>query len=219
MTDGGAAVTASSAGSGSRDLGEPGDPTGSRTRTGSLTSTLRLGTATQARGLRARPRHVAEQPLEPARRGGAPRRGPGGGASPGGVCWTSRNQFDSWSAKVNERRHRTIRVRPVDRLAEELEVMTVLPRSPRTPIAAGCCALRRTPRFALAAASTRLIPISSAAASRSGSAIGNSPRPRWTPAWPLRALCGVGCGGGSARPRRAAAGIANDAARARAPGR
>ena len=37
-------------------------------------------------------------------------------------------QFDAWSAKVNARQHRTIRARPIDRLAEELEVMTALPQ-------------------------------------------------------------------------------------------
>ncbi|HEV7564035.1 MAG TPA: IS21 family transposase [Solirubrobacterales bacterium] len=38
------------------------------------------------------------------------------------------DQFDHWAAKVNARRHRTIRARPVDRLAEELKVMTALPQ-------------------------------------------------------------------------------------------
>jgi transposase len=38
------------------------------------------------------------------------------------------DQFDGWAAKVNARQHRTTRARPVDRLAEELEVMTALPK-------------------------------------------------------------------------------------------
>ena len=38
------------------------------------------------------------------------------------------DQFDGWAAKVNARQHRTIRARPVDRLAEELEVMAALPQ-------------------------------------------------------------------------------------------
>ena len=38
------------------------------------------------------------------------------------------DQFDAWSAKVNARQHRTTRARPIDRLAEELEVMTALPQ-------------------------------------------------------------------------------------------
>ena len=38
------------------------------------------------------------------------------------------DQFDAWSAKANARQHRTIRARPIDRLAEELEVMTALPQ-------------------------------------------------------------------------------------------
>ena len=37
------------------------------------------------------------------------------------------DQFDSWTVKVNARAHRTIRARPVDRLAEELAVMAPLP--------------------------------------------------------------------------------------------
>jgi transposase len=37
------------------------------------------------------------------------------------------DQFDAWSAKVNARLHRAIRARPIDRLVEELGVMTPLP--------------------------------------------------------------------------------------------
>jgi len=36
-------------------------------------------------------------------------------------------QLDAWFVKVNARQHRSIRARPVDRLAEELEVMGALP--------------------------------------------------------------------------------------------
>ena len=36
-------------------------------------------------------------------------------------------QLDAWFVKVNARQHRTTRARPIDRLAEELEVMTALP--------------------------------------------------------------------------------------------
>ena len=37
------------------------------------------------------------------------------------------DQLDAWFVKVNARQHRSIRARPVDRLAEELEVMGALP--------------------------------------------------------------------------------------------
>jgi hypothetical protein len=37
------------------------------------------------------------------------------------------DQLDAWFAKVNARTHKTLRARPVDRLADELEVMTRLP--------------------------------------------------------------------------------------------
>jgi transposase len=39
------------------------------------------------------------------------------------------DQLDGWFAKVNARTHRGIRARPVDRLAEELEVMAPLPQA------------------------------------------------------------------------------------------
>ena len=38
------------------------------------------------------------------------------------------DQLDAWFVKVNARQHRSIRARPVDRLAEELEVMGALPQ-------------------------------------------------------------------------------------------
>jgi transposase len=37
------------------------------------------------------------------------------------------DQLDAWFAKVNARTHKTLRARPVDRLAHELEVMAALP--------------------------------------------------------------------------------------------
>jgi hypothetical protein len=37
------------------------------------------------------------------------------------------DQLDAWFASVNARQHRSIRARPIDRLAEELEVMAALP--------------------------------------------------------------------------------------------
>jgi transposase len=37
------------------------------------------------------------------------------------------DQLDAWFLKANARTHKTLRVRPVDRLAEELEVMAALP--------------------------------------------------------------------------------------------
>jgi transposase len=39
------------------------------------------------------------------------------------------DQLDAWFARVNARRHKTLRERPVDRLAEELEVMVPLPEA------------------------------------------------------------------------------------------
>ncbi len=36
-------------------------------------------------------------------------------------------QLDGWFAKVNARMHKTLRVRPIDRLADEFEVMAPLP--------------------------------------------------------------------------------------------
>jgi transposase len=39
------------------------------------------------------------------------------------------DQLDAWFAKVNARTHKTLRVRPVDRLATELDVMACLPRA------------------------------------------------------------------------------------------
>jgi Mu transposase-like protein len=37
------------------------------------------------------------------------------------------DQLDAWFVKANQRTHKTLRARPVDRLAEELEVMAPLP--------------------------------------------------------------------------------------------
>lgn len=43
------------------------------------------------------------------------------------------DQLDGWFARVNARVHKTLRVRPVDRLLEELAVMAPLPaRAPET---------------------------------------------------------------------------------------
>jgi transposase len=39
-------------------------------------------------------------------------------------------QLDQWFSKANARTHRTLRCRPVDRLAEELELMAALPQRP-----------------------------------------------------------------------------------------
>jgi hypothetical protein len=111
-------------------------------------------------------------------------------------------QFDAWSAKANARRHRTIRARPIDRLAEELAVMAALPQlAPDTdrrwvlPRA-----LRPIPTFALTAATTRSPQISSVAASRSVSATANSPRRRWTLAsWPAGTRGPSPCTGRSPR--------------------
>jgi transposase len=57
------------------------------------------------------------------------------------------DQLDAWFAKVNARRHKTLRERPVDRLRDELAVMTPLPEAmPATRVAP----LRRRPSAASA---------------------------------------------------------------------
>jgi hypothetical protein len=40
------------------------------------------------------------------------------------------DQLDAWFAKINMRTHKTLRARPVDRLAEELGLMNALPSMP-----------------------------------------------------------------------------------------
>jgi transposase len=40
------------------------------------------------------------------------------------------DQLDAWFVKANARQHRSIRARPIDRLAEELDIMAALPESP-----------------------------------------------------------------------------------------
>jgi len=40
------------------------------------------------------------------------------------------HQLDAWFVKANARQHRSIRARPIDRLAEELDVMAALPAAP-----------------------------------------------------------------------------------------
>ena len=54
------------------------------------------------------------------------------------------DQLDAWFAKVNARTHKTLRARPVDRLAEEREVMAPLPaRAARHRAALGDAGRRR----------------------------------------------------------------------------
>jgi hypothetical protein len=53
-------------------------------------------------------------------------------------------QLDTWFAeRANARHHKTLRCRPVDRLAEERDLMASLPAGAPTPIGAGCCASRQ----------------------------------------------------------------------------
>ena len=47
------------------------------------------------------------------------------------------DQLDAWFAKANARTHKTLRVRPVDRLAEELDAMAPLPAAGPTSTGAG----------------------------------------------------------------------------------
>ena len=84
-------------------------------------------------------------------------------------------QLDTWfDMRANPRIHKTLRCRPIDRLAEERTLMAVLPRRRRTPTAAGCSGSRPTRTCALTPATTRWIPRSWAGASRPGSAIARS---------------------------------------------
>ena len=93
------------------------------------------------------------------------------------------DQLDAWFPKVNARTHKTLRARPVDRLADEHEVMAALPRADARhraalghPGRAGSLSARRHQR--LLARPARW----SAAASRSASISARSGRSRWTPA-------------------------------------
>ena len=79
------------------------------------------------------------------------------------------DQLDAWFVKVNARQHRSIRARPVDRLAEELEVMGALPAVAPDTDRRWVLASAPTPTFASTPATTRWIPTSSAAASRCAS--------------------------------------------------
>lgn len=67
----------------------------------------------QAKGVVERLQGYAETNFEPGRRFANER--------------DFQDQLDAWFAKVNARTHRGIRARPIDRLAEELEVMAPLP--------------------------------------------------------------------------------------------
>ena len=93
------------------------------------------------------------------------------------------DQLDAWFAKVNARTHKTLRARPVDRLADELEVMAPLPDADARHRAAlgdaGPARPAPAPRHQRLLASIRRW---SAAASRSSSTSAPSPRSRWTPA-------------------------------------
>ena len=40
------------------------------------------------------------------------------------------DQLDAWFVKANTRQHRSIRARPIDRLAEELDIMAALSAAP-----------------------------------------------------------------------------------------
>ena len=69
----------------------------------------------QAKGVVERLQGYAETNFEPGRRFANER--------------DFQDQLDGWFAKANARMHRGIRARPVDRLAEELEVMAPLPEA------------------------------------------------------------------------------------------
>ena len=96
------------------------------------------------------------------------------------------DQLDAWFVKVNARTHKTLRARPVDRLAEELQVMAPLPAAmpdtARRWVDAGPARSASARRHQRLHAWTRRW---SAAASRSASISARSRRSRWTPAsWP-----------------------------------
>ena len=91
-------------------------------------------------------------------------------------------QLDAWFEKANARAHRMLRARPIDRLAEELQVMRALPDQSPTSIAAGLCGCRPTPICALTPMTTRSTPTWWAAASKPAPANGISAPSPWTPA-------------------------------------
>ena len=91
------------------------------------------------------------------------------------------DQFDAWFAKANARTHTTLRVRPVDRLAEELEVMAPLPAMPDT-VGAGSRGSRRIPIFGLTPVTTRWIPTGRPPRRGPGRSASRFARSCWTPA-------------------------------------
>jgi transposase len=65
---------------------------------------------------------------------------------PGRTCFNEvdfQDQLDGWFARVNARMHKTLRERPVDRLARELELMAATP--PATPPDTDRCWVSRVP--------------------------------------------------------------------------
>jgi transposase len=77
-------------------------------------------------------------------------------------------QLDQWFEKANARTHKTLRCRPVDRLAEEREVMVPLPARPPDTDRRFVMRCRPTPTCASTPATTHSTRASSRAASRCG---------------------------------------------------
>jgi hypothetical protein len=96
------------------------------------------------------------------------------------------DQLDGWFAKVNTRTHKTLRARPVDRLAGELAVMAPLPREIPDCDRRWVARVPPDPHLRVDIPTTTASTLrSSTGASRSSSASGQSSRSRSTLAsWP-----------------------------------
>ncbi len=92
------------------------------------------------------------------------------------------SQLDVWFAKANVRTHKTLRARPVDRLAEELPVMRALPEQEPDLDRRWVTRVHPIRAFGSTRTTTRSTPVSSDAEWKSGSLSDRSPGWRWTPA-------------------------------------
>jgi transposase len=125
------------------------------------------------------------------------------------------DQLDAWFTKVNARTHKMLRARPVDRLAEEHQVMAPLPPAMPTRPSVGSRGSRRIRTCAWTPTTTRWTRSSWVAASRSAPASARSGRSSWTPARSPAPISG--CSPSTARSPRSStpARCAKDARRPR----
>jgi hypothetical protein len=98
------------------------------------------------------------------------------------------DQLDAWFGRVNSRTHKTLRERPVDRLAREVELMARLHAAPPDVDRRWVTRVPPDPACALTPTTTRLTPAWSAGASRSASRRASCWRSRWTRANSLVAI-------------------------------